>query len=383
MKKKILILGAGFGGLQSATDLSEQLSSDYEITLIDKNDSFFIGFSKFEIMFGRKTEKEIKYKYSDLKANNVNFIQDVITEIDVENKVVSTSSNKFSYHYLIVALGADLKHDAIPGFVESGAHEFYTLKGSQKLFNTISNFKKGTLVLSIFDKPYKCPPAPYEGAIQLHDYFVDKGVRDNIEMKMIIPSPLPIPVSQEVSIEIEKLLDERDIQLINKTKIIEIDAINKFAISESKEKFGYDLFIGVPVHTPPAVINNSKLGKGFILADQKNLQTKFENVYAIGDVSKVPVGEAAIPKAGAFAEDAAKTVVTDILRKEGFEIELRKFEATGACFLELGGGRVGKLNANFLGEEKPKVYLDGLSSDLRPEKQLFETSRRDKWFKQK
>ncbi|HZY10186.1 MAG TPA: FAD-dependent oxidoreductase [Bacteroidota bacterium] len=382
MKKNIVILGAGFGGLEAATTLSEKFSDRYEITLIDKRDSFFIGFSKFEVLFGRKSEEEIKYSYKNLKANKTRFIQESVTNIDIDNKVISTMHSRFSYDYLIVALGADLYPSAIPGFVESGGHEFYSLEGAKKLHSAISDFKKGTILLTIFSTPYKCPPAPYEGAFQLVDYFTGKGVRQNITIKVIIPTPIPIPVSPDVSREIERLLTDQNIELIKNTRIIEIDSSAKNAVTEKKDRFAYDLFIGIPVHTPPPVVRQSKLGeKGFILVNRKNLQTEFENVYAVGDVATVPVGEAAVPKAGVFAEDGAKTVVADILRKEGIEIELRKFEAAGACYFEFGGGKVGKIDANFLGGEKPRVILEGLTSDLRREKIEFEAARRDRWFK--
>ena len=382
MRKNIVILGAGFGGLEAATILSEKLDDRYEITMIDKNDSFFIGFSKFEVMFGRKSEQEIKYHYKDIKAERVNFVKSVINEIDVDRKVVHTPENSFSYDYLIVALGADLHHQAIPGFAESGGYEFYSLEGAKKLNPVINAFEGGTILISIFSKPYKCPPAPYEGALQLHDFFEQKGIRENVTLKMVIPAPTPLPVSKEVSGEIESLLAERNIELIKSTKITKVDAATGKAVADNGAEFEYDLFIGVPVHIPPRVVKQSKLGEqGFILTNSDNLATKFEGVYAVGDVAKVPVGEGAVPKAGVFAEDAARSVVADILMKEGIESNPQRYNAVGACYFEFGGGRVAKLNVNFLGEEKPKVSLEGLSSDLRADKQNFQRTREERWFK--
>ncbi|MEX2591712.1 MAG: FAD-dependent oxidoreductase [Anditalea sp.] len=383
MSKKIVILGAGFGGLEAATLLSGKLDDRYEITMIDKNDSFFIGFSKFDVLFGRKSEQEIKYNYKDIKAERVNFVKSTIYEIDIDNKTVHIPGKSFSYDYLIVALGADLNHGAIPGFVESGGYEFYSLEGAKKLNSAINAFERGTVLINIFSKPYKCPPAPYEGAFLLHDFFEQKGVREQVTIKMIIPAGMPLPVSKEVSGEIENLLAERNIELVKSTKITKIDAANKKAVAEDGAQFEFDLFVGVPVHTPPKVVKESKLGgdQGFVLASKENLATRFEGVYAIGDVAKVPVGEAAVPKAGVFAEDAARTVVADILLKEGVDVSPQKFNATGACYFEFGGGRVAKVNVNFLGEEKPKAFLEGLSSDLRTDKQNFQISRKKRWFK--
>ena len=199
-------------------------------------------------------------------------------------------------------------------------------------------------------------------------------------MKMVIPSPRAVD-NPKVSDVLEALLAERNIELIPGTPITAIDAAAKKAIS-GNVTLDYDLLIGVPVHTPPQVVKSSKLGQaGFIPVSPKNLETAVPDVYAVGDVSTVPVGDKAVPKAGAFAEDAARTVVSDILRKEGLAEALVKFNAAGACYLEVGGGQVAKLNANYLGGEKPQVFLEGPSAELYPDKLRFESIRRDRWFK--
>jgi len=374
--KKIVILGAGFGGLETANGLSEVLRDGYEITLIDKRDAFFVGFSKIDVMFGRRTQEAVRYPYARLRAEGVRFVQAEITAIDVDARSVGTSAGDFSYDYLVVALGADLAPDATPGFRESGAHEFYSMQGAAALGPVLQSFESGTLVLGILGAPYKCPPAPYEVAYQIHELFVEKGVRDRITMKMVIPSPRPVP-NPGTSDTLERLLRERAIELVPSTPIGSIDAA-----ARKVGAIDYDLFIGVPVHVPPAVVRNSKLvDKGYIQPSTINLETKFPGVYAVGDVTKLPVGENAVPKAGAFAEDAARTVVSDILVKEGLRDSLEKFEAKGACYFELGGGAVAKVNANYFGGEKPSMTVEGPAPEFMKDKLAFETTRRDRWFK--
>lgn len=381
MAKHILILGAGFGGLEAATSLRKKLDDSYKITLIDKNDFFIIGFTKFDVMFGRRTVSDVKSYYKNIAGAGIHFVRDTIEQIDPENRTVKTGTGTFSGDFMIVALGADLAPQAIPGFSEAG-HEFYTLAGAEKLFPVIDRFRAGTLVLSIFSKPYKCPPAPYEAALQLHDFFSQKGVRDNITIKMLIPAPTPLPIAKEVSAEIEKRLAHNDIELHKKHKVVEIDAQHKMAIVEGEQPVPFDLFIGVPVHVAPQVVRDSALGEnGWISVDPTNLKTRFENVYAIGDVNNIPVGEFAVPKAGAFAEAAAKVVVNDILNKLKNENNPVNFDAKGTCYVEFGAGNVAALNANFLGEAAPRVVLDGPSSSLRSEKARFEKDRIGKWFK--
>lgn len=378
--KKILILGAGFGGLETASGLGAVMKEGYEITLIDKNEAFFIGFSKIDVLFGRRTEEQVKYRYENLRLQDVRFVQATITSIDTDAKSVATTRGTFSYDYLAVALGASLDNHAIPGFVESGANEFYSMEGAVRLRPILEAFSRGTLLIAIFKPPYKCPPAPYEVAYQLHDLFVRKGIRDAIRMKMVIPAPRPVD-NPKVSEALETLLAERNIELIPATPITAIDAPARKAVSAGIT-LDYDLLLGVPVHTLPQAITTSKLGRtGFIQVSPKNLETAIPDVYAVGDVSNIPVADKAVPKAGAFAEDAARTVVSDILRKEGLTHALVKFNAIGACYLELGGGRVARVNANYLGGENPQVSLEGPSSELYPDKLRFESSRRDRWFK--
>jgi sulfide:quinone oxidoreductase len=381
MGKQILILGAGFGGLEAASALRQNLNEDHHITLIDKNDSFFIGFSKFDVMFGRKSADEIKSYYKNIAVNDINFVQDNIELIDPENKIVKTQSSSFPYDILIIALGADLAPEAIPGFV-TGGHEFYSLPGAQKLFPVLDNFKTGTILISIFSKPYKCPPAPYEAAFQLHDFFLRKGIRDSINIKMLIPGPIPLPIAKNVSIEIEKLLGDLDINLLKKHKVVELKPQEKMALIEGRKPLGYDLFMGIPVHKPPKVVGESVLGiNGWIRVNRKNLETNFPDVYAVGDVTNIPVGDFAVPKAGAIAENAAAVVVNDILNKIYKQKNTVKFNAEGTCYIELGEGKVAKLNANILGNSEPLVTLDGPSFEYRSDKIKFERDRINKWFK--
>ncbi len=207
-------------------------------------------------------------------------------------------------------------------------------------------------------------------------------MQDTIELIILIPEPVPLPIAQEASVEIERRLAARDIELLKQHKVIEIKPDTKKAIIEAKDPLGYDLFVGVPIHKTPQVVRESVLGQhGWIPVNKVNLETSLENVYAVGDVTKIPVGKFAVPKAGAFAETGARVVVNDILNKIYSENNPVKFEGMGSCYLEFGAGQVAKLNANFLGKAQPEVRLDGPSAEFRPDKQNFEKDRIAKWFK--
>ncbi len=381
MVKDILILGAGFGGLEASTSLREKLDDSFNITLIDKNEFFTIGFTKFDVMFGRRSAEDVKSYYKNIKGDGIIFVKDTIELIDPENKIVKTQRSEFLYDFLIIALGADLSPDAIPGFVEGG-YEFYSLQGAQKLYPVINNFKSGTILISIFNKPYKCPPAPYEAALLLHDYFLEKRIRGNVQINVLIPGPTPLPVAPNVSSQIEKLLEDKDIKLYKKHKVVGLDPDKKIALIENNDSVKYDLFLGIPIHVPPKVVRESAVGNnGWISVNKDNLETKYTNVYAVGDVINIPVGEHAVPKAGAFAESAAQIVVSDILAKINNEKNNSRFDGTGICYIEVGDGKVAELNANILGGKEPIVELNGPEQVFRRKKELFEKDRIKKWFK--
>ena len=377
---KILILGAGFGGLETATGLAEVLDDGHQITLVDRNDAFFVGFSKVEVLFGRATAREVSYPYERLRAEGVRFVRDTITGIDTAASVVRTTGHTLPYDYLVVALGADLDHAAVPGFVESGGHEFYSMRGAEALAPVLREFRSGRLVLAIFRSVYKCPPAPYEVACQLDEFFVAAGVRDAIDLSMLIPTPRPVP-SPDVSALLEARLAEHGVQLLSEHPIESIDAAARRALMPNGA-VEYDLLVGVPVHVPPAVVVRAGLTDGgFVPVDRVTLETAVPGVFAVGDVTTIPVGDKLVPKAGAFAEDAARTVVSEILRREGLVSERVPFEARGACYAELGSGEVARLDADFLGGDAPRMTVEGPSAELGRDKERFASSRRDRWFR--
>jgi len=380
MKSNILILGGGFGGLEAATGLRARLDKSYQITLIDASDFFIMGSSKFDLMFGRRAVEDIKAHYSKLNSSGIQFVHDAVTYIDPENKIVKTKSTTFSFDYLVVALGADLHPDAIPGFKEGG-YSFYSYAEAQRLAPVIEEFTAGTIIISIFTHPYKCPPAPYEAAFQLHNYFTAKGCRHDITIKTLAPSPIPLPIAKYASAALVELLAQHDIEFHPKHKVTALLPDKKNAVIEGRDNMKYDLFLGIPVHRPPKAVRDSILSQnGWVSVDQNSLRTKFENVYAIGDVNKIPVGKFAVPKAGAFAEDAAKSVVADILNKINRESNIVKFNAIGACYFEVGLGKVAKVDGNILEHSEPHLILSGPSEAYRADKIEFETSRIKRWF---
>ena len=375
MKKHVLILGAGFAGLELATRLSESLADEVHVTLVDQNDSFFFGYSKLDVMFGRKASSDIRQYYRDIRKEAVEFRQERVTSIEPERRQVTTDAHSYDADVLAVALGAGYDFAATPGF-EEGGFEYYSLPGAERLRDVFPEFDSGTILIAILGHPFKCPPAPFEGALLLHDRLLERKVRKDTVIRVIGPMAAPVPVAKEVSQSILDALEERGIEYVPKQLVASLDTRSRKARLASGATVPYDLLIGIPVHRVPEVVESSGLAvDGWVPVDHTNLMTRFPDVYALGDVAGAPVA-----KAGVFAEAAAAVVADDIAaRLRGGELQ-RPYEGAGSCYIEFGGGLVGKVEANFLGGPKPTAQLVGPSRELAAEKEEFGSTRRERWF---
>jgi sulfide:quinone oxidoreductase len=375
MSTHIVICGAGFGGLELSSRLSATFGEQVRITLIDKNDAFVFGFSKFEIMFGRAQRAEVSSYYSKIAKPGVTFRKELITSIDPVAKRVVTDGGSYDADVLVVALGADYDFGATPGFVENG-HEFYSVDGAVKLRDVLPGVSRGHVVVAVVSEPFKCPPAPCEAAMLLDEYFVSRGVRDKIELSVISPWGTPIPATKPGSDAILERFRERNITWIANQGIDSIDTAGKKARLRDGTPFSYDLLLGIPVHRVPKVVQESGLAEnGWIPVDRANLATKFPDVYAVGDVTSAPV-----PKAGIFAESAARAVAEHLtvrLRNEG---AAKPYDGAGSCFIEFGDHKVGRVDVDFLSGPAVTAPFTAPSLQGAEEKREFAASRRQYWF---
>ena len=375
MKTHVVILGAGFGGLELASRLSDSLADEVRVTLIDQNESFTFGFSKLDILFGKLDAEAARLYYRDIAKPGVEFRQERVTAIDPAARHVTTDRGAYDADILVVALGAEYDLAATPGFLEGG-FEYYSIAGAERMRDALPGFTGGTILLGILGQPFKCPPAPFEGAFLLHDQLAERGIRDVTEIRVVAPMAAPVPVTPEVSQHFLDELRERGIEYVGKHRVVSLDPSSKEATLESGERMPYDLFVGIPVHRVPAVVEQSGLAAdGWVAVDRDNLMTPFPNVYAVGDVVDIPMA-----KAGVFAENAAGVVADDIRARVRGEVLQRRYEGEGNCFLEFGGGRVAKVEANFLGGPAPTARLVGPSESLAAEKKAFASTRRARWF---
>ena len=372
---RIVVLGAGFGGLELTTRLSDEFGDAVDLVLIDRSDGFVFGFSKLEVMFGRAEPASVHHAYAGLVKPGVRFVQSTVRSIDPVAKRVETDAGTFDADILVVALGADLHPEATPGLAEGG-HEFYTVAGAFALREVIAGFEGGRAVVGVTSLPFKCPPAPSEAALLMDDHLRARGLRDDSSISLVMPLGVPIPPSPPASEALLAAFAERGIDWYPERRVAELDAARKVAVLSEGSELPYDLFLGVPVHRAPAVVLESGMTvDGWIPVDSLTLETSFPGVYAVGDVTSVGT-----PKAGVFAEGQAAVVADRIAAVIRGEAEAAQYGGKGMCWLDFGGDQVAKVDVTFLKGQKPFGDLEGPSSDFVEDKLEFGRSRIARWF---
>jgi sulfide:quinone oxidoreductase len=375
MKLRVIVLGAGFGGLELSSILSESIGRDLDLTLIDQNNSFYFGFSKLDVMFGYKTPEAVKISYGNINKTGVRFCQEKIETIDPVNKVVTTDKGVHEADVLVIALGANYDVSATPGLAEYG-NEYYSFEGAEKLSKIIPSFKKGHAIIGVCGAPFKCPPAPSEAALMLHDHLAAASLRDECTISLVIPFGTPIPPSPDSSKALMKAFEERNIRFIPQHKISSLQP--NTAVLDDGTELPFDLFLGIPKHVAPDVVLQSGITEnGWIPVDRQNLKTKFENVYAIGDVTSVGT-----PKAGVFAEGAAKIAAASIIAEFRGNQNDQPYTGAGSCYIEFGKGEVARVDVDFFSGPKPFGIHHDASADLVMDKEQFGSSRKNRWFNQ-
>ena len=372
---RVLILGAGFGGLELATTLTDTLGDAVEVTLVDRSEGFVFGFSKLDVMFGRTTADHVLHRYADLAQPGLRFVSATVRSIDPVARRVETDAGPLEADVLVVALGADLDPEATPGLVEHG-NEFYTVAGAFALQDVLADFAGGDVIVGVTSTPFKCPPAPSETALLVHDLLRDRGLLDVSTVSLVMPLGSPIPPSPSASAALLAEFAERGIAWVPETLVRSLDGERRVAVLADGATMPYDLFLGIPVHRAPQVVLDSGLAEdGWVPVDPATLRTRFENVYAVGDVTSVGT-----PKAGVFAEGQAAVVADQLIARVRGEGSGTTYDGHGTCYLEFGAGAVGKVDVTFLSGQAPTGALEGPSPALAADKAAFGADRVLRWF---
>ena len=375
MKKHILVLGAGFGELELSSMLSETFGDDIEVTLIDKGDAFYFGFAKLDVMFGRTTRDAVLLPYKKILKPGVRFLQETISSIDPVAKRVTTNRGTHEADFLVVALGADYDFAATPGMAD--ATEFYTLAGATRLGEMLKTFTNGHVLIAVGGAPYKCPPAPSEAALMMHEHLTTRGIRSACEITLILPLKTPVPPSPETSRALLDTFAEQNITFVAGRELKSVDTQRQVATIDDGREFPYDLFLGVPAIRAPKMLEQSGMTEdGYVPVKPKTLETRFPDVYAVGDCAKQGT-----PKAGVFAEGAARAVAAALIARLRNQQVPVTHKGTGSCYIEFGAGRIGRVDIDFFSNpDGPTGTYYEPSIAMRADKEHFGSSRRARWF---
>jgi len=358
--KQILILGGGIGGLVAANKLRKKLGNEHKITLIDKNDKHIYAPSFLWVMQGKRNAEKIQKPLEHLKINGIDFVNEKVVKIEPEKKIVRTNKNNFNYDYLIISLGTELVPENIKGLSQAG-YNLYQIEEVERLREDLKEFKGGKVIIVISSLPFKCPAAPYEAAFLLDEYFSKKRIRGKTEINIFTPETLPMPsAGLENGKIIASMLEKRNIEFNPELQLVSVYSDKKELKFKEGKIVNYDMLIFVPPHRGPRVIKDSKLGNeaGWIPVDKNTLKTKYDNVFAIGDVASITLDSGKpLSKAGVFAHLEAEVVAENIAAEINGLAPNKKYDGQAYCFLELGYGKSGFAGGNFYSKPSPMIKM--------------------------
>lgn len=374
MTSHVLILGSGVGGLALGSALAKKMKGEAKVTIVDRKSKFDFAPSFPWLMIGARKPEQIQRDLSSLNRRGIEFVQDEVTQMLPKDHLVKTKANSFHYDYLVIALGAEYDHQTVPGFEK--AHHIYDLESAVRFRDELEKFKGGRIVIGVARTPFKCPAAPYEAALLIDHQLRKRNIRDNTSISFFTPEPQPLPAAgPEIGGSILPLFKERGLDWNPKEKLVKIQ--DGACVFESGKTIGFDLLFCVPPHKapPPVVAAGLTDQTGWIPVDPDKLETKQEDVYAIGDVTALPTPHGYVPllpKAGVFAHGQAETVARNLSMKIEGKQPSEKWNGKGACFLEIGYGKAAYVSGNFLADPKPELNFKTPSSIWHLGKVLFE-----------
>ena len=372
--KKIVVLGGGFGGVRAAITARSLLDANHEVVLIDRNRvTYLCGANPFLIVGERAIDKTSR-SLGRLANRGIRFVEDDIQQIDTSDRVVHTSSGEFPFDYLVVALGAAYDWNAVPR--SSQAHSFYSFETAIRLRRRLNRLRRGRIIIAAAAPPYKCPPAPFEVAMVIDSAFKKKGIRRDTEIHVFIPEPTPVAVAgSAASQRVRSDLARKGIELHVAAGVREVAGGGRSASFADGSSIDADVIATIPVHRLPAVVGESGLagGKPWVPVDRHTLETGESDIFAVGDVNTIPIGEdRAVPKAGVFASGQGEVVGQLIASRINGSEQPPPYDGVGKCFMAYSGSQSAMLGGTFLAEGGPKVGLEPPTAAGMRRKERFE-----------
>ena len=372
--RTVVVLGAGMGGLVATESLLHYLDVNDRVVLVDRTPEQVIGLSLLWVMRGwQQPRAAVIERPSVLDDTRVDFIQTHVEAIAVPERIVTTTGGHLHYDALVVALGAELDTSIVPGLTDALDHEsagqFYTQGGAERLSSQLNNFGGKRIAVVVTRVPYRCPAAPYEGAMLIDDLLTERRIRDDVELSLFTPEPAPMPVAgPQLGRSVIEMLEERQIHFHPKMELRQVDGAARELQFANGDTESYDLLVAVPPHRPPTAV--SSMAQGWIPVDARTLETKFPGVWAVGDVGAIGlVNGKFLPKAGVFATGQAEAAARSVARYFGYDAPEPAFDGKGGCWLEVGHGEAAYGEGLFLAEPDPAIQFHPPAAEHHQQKQ--------------
>lgn len=386
MGRNILVLGGGVGGLSTVRALREHLSSSDKITLVDRTGIHVQGLSLLWLLRGWRQPDKVTVTGIRKALGDTELVRAEVSHIDLDDRRVYTTDGLLSYDALVVALGAELNIGGVPGLAEAvstgAAVHYYTPAAAVNAHRQLRRMQSGRVVLLVSSLPYKCPGAPYEGAMLVADLLTETGHRDGVEVQMYSPEPLPMPVAGPVvGAGVVSMLAEAGIDFHPGKQVEAIDpAANKILFADG-EHVAFDLLVFIPPHRAPGAVAGLGLSpQGWIPVDAHTLASAAPGMWALGDNASITlVNGKPLPKAAVFAKGQSVAVASGVARHLGYDVPEARFSGFGHCYLEVGGHRAARGEGDFYADGGPVVTLAWPSEELHHEKEQEEASWLMQW----
>lgn len=360
MSKTALVLGAGLGGIVVAETLRKLLPRTDRVVVVEREAQHVFPPSLLWLMVGERDAKSISRPVVRIARRGIEVVRGQVTHIAAEQCSVEVEGATLTGDAMIIALGAEYGTQAIPGLSESGLC-IYTLEGASAIHTALNGFSGGRLVILTAGPLYKCPAAPYEAALLVDAFLRKHGLREKTQIDFYAAEAGPMLVAgPQMTKAVRGMVEAQGVGYFPEHQICAVDPqARKLSFANGAEA-EFDLLLYVPPHRAPLVVKEAGLtnDSGWIPVDRHTLETKFENVFAVGDVTTIPLQMGRpLPKAGVFAHGEAEVVAHNIAHAWTGRGESQRFNGEGACFIETGGGRAGMGSGNFYAEPLPRINI--------------------------
>ncbi len=359
--KELVILGAGTAGTIILNKLHKSLDlSEWNLTIVDKDPKHYYQPGFLFIPFGIYAPEQVVREKADFFPKNISVVWKEIAKVDPESNQVSfTDDTSLSYDLLIICTGTTPRPEETPGMHGElwykDIFDFYTFEGACHLADKLKDWPGGTLVINIAESIFKCPVAPLEFAFLADAYFVEKGIRDKVEILYVtlMDSAFTKPKASKF---FGSMMADKGITVVPDFYLERIDEEEKKIISYDNREISFDLLVEVPVNMGADFVGESDMGDdddlNYIPTEKHTLRSKdYENVFVLGDATNVPTS-----KAGSVAHFMAETVVENVMRYVAGEELQASFDGHANCFIETGFGKATLVDFNYDTEPLPGKF---------------------------